>query len=85
MVQTGFNTGPRHAKAFGLAVSYTKKLQEATKELHDREIVAAGSLLWNLVLGNMPSEVVNETLDRLEATGLPNLRTQRVEEGESSE
>ena len=81
MTQTGYNTGPRHAKAFGLAVSYTKKLDEETKILHDRDIIAAGSLLWNLVLGNMPSEVIEETTELLRAKGLPDLRTQHVTPG----
>ena len=81
MVQTGYNTGPRHARAFGHAVSFTKKLDEETKELRDQDIVAAGSLLWNLILSRMPADVLEEVETSLQESGLPTLSTQRVPDG----
>jgi hypothetical protein len=81
MVQIGWNAGPHHAKVFGLAKSFTKKLDKDTLIDRDEDAVAALSIFWALVRALMPSEVVEHVEECLEKEGLPHLATRNVDEG----
>jgi hypothetical protein len=75
MVQLGWNTGPRHAKVYGLAKSFSNKLDKDTMIDRDGGAVAALSIFWALVRALMPSEVVLHVEKCLETEGLPHLAT----------
>lgn len=47
-MQFGWNAGPRHARVFGLAKSFTKDLDDETKISHDTDIIAAMNLVWGV-------------------------------------
>jgi hypothetical protein len=81
MVQAGFNAGPRHARAFGLTKSYTKKLDDATKADHDEEVIAAMSLCWVLSKAWMPTDVISKIDGALAASGMPRVATRNIPEG----
>ncbi|KAG8923024.1 hypothetical protein FRC02_011447 [Tulasnella sp. 418] len=81
MIQVGWNAGPRHARVFGLAKSYTKKLDETKKAQRDSNIVAAFSVMWNMSKAFLPAEVTKAGEDALRSTGMPALATRHVREG----
>ena len=84
MVQVGLNTGPRHARAFGIAKSFVKNLSEQKMVEHDEEVIAGCSLMWQLALGYLPTEVTGSIVQSLKEADLPRLQTRNVHEGESS-
>jgi hypothetical protein len=81
MVQLGWNAGPRHARVFGLAKSYRKKVDPETMVAHDEDIIAALTIMWALVRSVMPSEVMDGVEKDLEESGLPRLATCNIDEG----
>lgn len=81
MVQIGWNAGPKHARVWGLAKSYTKKLDEDTKVDHDKDAVALISLVWNIAKAALPEEVTGHIERSLEDHGLPRIATPGVAEG----
>jgi hypothetical protein len=81
MVQIGWNTGALHAKVFGLAKSFTKKLDKDMLIDHDEDAVAPLSIFRALVWSLMPLEVVEHVEECPEKEGLPHLATCNVDEG----
>jgi hypothetical protein len=79
--QIGLNLGPRHARALGWASSFTLKLDDGTKALHDLDVIGAVSLTWSLIRSVMPCEILEEVGKQLEGSGLPWLATRNVKEG----
>ncbi|KAK7036894.1 hypothetical protein R3P38DRAFT_2516937, partial [Favolaschia claudopus] len=57
MAQIGWNAGPRHARVWGPAKSYTKKLDTETRVEHDLDAVAALSLTWAVTKAVAPSNL----------------------------
>lgn len=84
MTQLGYNAGPRHARVWGLAKSFTKKLPLDTQVQRDRDCVALVSMVWSMIQANMPSEVVDPMEDALDAVEMPRLATRSVEDGKDS-
>lgn len=82
MAQLGYNAGPRHARVWGLAKSFSKKLPEDLMQQRDRDAVAMLSMVWGILRTHMPSEGVDAMEDLLEATGMPRMATRNLEEGE---
>ena len=70
MVQVGRNLGPRHARVYGWAVSYSKNLDITTKVEHDIDVIGAASLGWALTKANFPSEMISLLEIGLEETGM---------------
>ncbi|KAJ7924665.1 hypothetical protein B0H13DRAFT_1601450, partial [Mycena leptocephala] len=81
MVQVGWNAGPRHARIFGLAISYTKKLDKATVVDHDLDTIGTLTLLWSIVKSLLPAETINGVTAAVGEIGLPKLATHNVSEG----
>jgi hypothetical protein len=81
MVQLGWNAGPRHARVFGLAKSYTKKLSEDMKADHDNDAIALLTLCWSLAKAYLPEEVTRNIEDCMKDSGLPTIATRNVKEG----
>lgn len=82
MAQFGYNAGPRHARVWGLAKSFSKKLPQDVKEQRDRDAVAVLSMVWAMIRTHMPREGVDALEDVLDATGMPRMSTRNIEEGE---
>lgn len=58
--------GPRDARTFGYAVSFTKKrLTDADRQRQDSELIGALSLFWSLLWAYMPAEIMDEVQDAL--------------------
>ncbi|KAJ7923310.1 hypothetical protein B0H13DRAFT_1602742, partial [Mycena leptocephala] len=81
MVQVGWNAGPRHARIFGLAISYTKKLDKATVVDHDLDTIGTLTLLWSIVKSLLPAETIDGVTAAVGEIGLPKLATHNVSEG----
>ncbi|KAJ7067734.1 hypothetical protein B0H15DRAFT_771638, partial [Mycena belliarum] len=81
MVQVGFNAGPRHARVWGLAKSYTKNLDDTTKAKHDNDIIAASTAVWAAAKTWLPSNITDKIDHELKAAGMPRIATRNVEEG----
>lgn len=79
--QIGWNAGPRHARVFGLAKSFSKKLSSATMIDQDEDCIGALTLFWSLLQVKMPSEIMSAVQSSLEESGLPSLATRNVPEG----
>ncbi|KAI0060917.1 hypothetical protein BV25DRAFT_1870914 [Artomyces pyxidatus] len=75
MTQLGWNAGPRHARVWGLARSFTKQLSDATREARDQEAIAALSIFWAIVEALMPIEIVAPVNTFLEETKMPRMAT----------
>ncbi|KAJ7656713.1 hypothetical protein DFH06DRAFT_1198319 [Mycena polygramma] len=82
LVQVGWNAGPRHARVFGLAKSYTKHLPAETAVDHDEDAIAAMTLTWSACKAFLPTEVTSEIEKHLETAGLPRMATRQVPPGE---
>lgn len=82
MVQSGWNTGPRSARVFGLAISYTRKLSDADKRIHDTDVVGLAGIMWSMMSTIMPAELISDTEKILAETCLPRFATRHVSEGE---
>ncbi|EIM79634.1 uncharacterized protein STEHIDRAFT_135630 [Stereum hirsutum FP-91666 SS1] len=85
MAQFGYNAGPRHARVWGLAKSFSKKLPQDVKEQRDRDAVAVLSMVWAMIRTHMPREGVDALEDVLDATGMPRMSTRNIEEGDGYE
>jgi len=81
IVQLGWNAGPRHCRVWGPAVSYKPGKSPDTMLAHDQDILATMSLMWAIVKSYMPQEVVSAIEEVMEATGMPHMATQLVDEG----
>ncbi|KAK6974417.1 hypothetical protein R3P38DRAFT_3482432 [Favolaschia claudopus] len=81
MAQIGWNAGPRHARVFQAAKSYTKNLDLETRIEHDLDSVAALSLTWALVKALAPSDIPDTIEKTLADSGLPKIATRDVPEG----
>ncbi|KAJ7065950.1 hypothetical protein B0H15DRAFT_794486, partial [Mycena belliarum] len=81
IVQLGWNAGPHHARVFGLAKSYTKKLDKTAAAMHDEDAIAAIALTWGFCKALLPTDVMDEIEGCLDAAGLPRMATRQVEEG----
>lgn len=81
MVQVGFNAGPRHARVFGLAKSYTKPLDNTTKTEHDNDIIAATTTVWAAAKTWLPTDITQRIDDELERHSMPRIATRNVNEG----
>ncbi|KAK7036891.1 hypothetical protein R3P38DRAFT_2517117, partial [Favolaschia claudopus] len=82
MAQIGWNAGPRHARVFQAAKSYTKNLDLETRIEHDLYSVAALSLTWALLKALAPSDIPDTIEKTLADSGLPKIATRDVPEGE---
>ncbi|KAA1467875.1 hypothetical protein DENSPDRAFT_770300, partial [Dentipellis sp. KUC8613] len=81
LVQLGWNAGPRHARVWGLAKSYTKSYDQPTREAKDHDAVAALSLFWRFLEACMPQELIDPVSSELKAAGMPKLATRDIEAG----
>lgn len=82
MSQVGWNAGPRHASVWGLAKSYTKKLDDVTKIEHDKDAISLLTLCWSLSKVYLPAEAILPIETALAKSGMPRIATQNVPEGE---
>ncbi|KAJ7024983.1 hypothetical protein C8F04DRAFT_968331, partial [Mycena alexandri] len=81
LVQVGFNAGPRHARVFGLAKSYTKPLDDTTKIEHDNDIIAATTTIWAAAKTWLPTDITHRIDCELEKHSMPRIATRNVGEG----
>ena len=81
MVQLGWNAGPRHARVWGLAKSFNRKIDEVTMTERDEDAIALMTLCWSLAKGSMPGEVMDVLEDSLKDSGMPRIATRNVPEG----
>ncbi|KAJ7737977.1 hypothetical protein B0H16DRAFT_1571330 [Mycena metata] len=81
VVQVGFNAGPRHARVFGLAKSYTKQLDDTTKVEHDNDIIAVTTTVWAAAKTWLPTDITHRIDRELEKHSMPRIATRNVEEG----
>ena len=81
MVQVGWNAGPRHARVFGLAKSYTKNLDHATAVDHNQDTIAAMTLTWSITKSLLPTGMIALVTEAVGETGLPKIATRNVAEG----
>jgi hypothetical protein len=82
MTQAGYNAGPRHARIFGLAKSYTKVLDSATMVQHDEDVISAMSLTWSVCRSFLPTDLISKIDRYLENARMPTMATRNVEPGE---
>lgn len=80
MVQLGWNAGPRHARVWGLAKSFTASLPEDELQRRDRDCVALLSMVWALIRTHMPRESVDAFENALDEAGMPRLNTRSLQE-----
>ncbi|KAJ7845982.1 hypothetical protein B0H14DRAFT_2584443 [Mycena olivaceomarginata] len=81
MVQVGWNMGPRHAREYGLAKSYTKILDWDTTVDHDKDVTAAMTLTWAICMSFFPIDLTRSIEKNLQASGLPRIATRSIGEG----
>jgi hypothetical protein len=81
MVQIGWNAGPRHARVWGLAKSFNRKIDNATMIGRDEDVVALLTLCWSLAKASIPREVMNSLEDSLKVSGMPRIATRNIPEG----
>jgi hypothetical protein len=81
MVQIGWNAGPRHARVWGLAKSFNRKIDKATMIGRDEDAIALLTLCWSLAKASMPREVMDTLEDSLKASGMPRIATRNIPEG----
>lgn len=81
MVQLGYNAGPRHARVWGLAKSFSRILPEDTKTQRDRDAVATLSMAWAVLRTHLPREGIDAMEKAIEDVEMPRLATRSVEEG----
>lgn len=75
------NTGPRHCRKLGWAVSYTKNLSQDTRTTHDTDVIGATTLMWHIIRSVMPTEVTSDIEEQLSALDLPRMATRDVSQG----
>ena len=81
MVQLGWNAGPRHARVWGLAKSFNRKIGKATMIERDEDAIALMTLCWSLAKASLPGEVMDILEDSLKDSGMPRIATRNVPEG----
>ncbi len=83
MAQIGLNNGARHARVSGYAVSLTGKLSgnQDLKVMQDEAVIAAAGMTWLMAKAALPSEVIDATDEALIEYDMPQMATQRVNEG----
>ncbi|KAJ7248679.1 hypothetical protein C8J57DRAFT_1672411, partial [Mycena rebaudengoi] len=81
MVQIGCNVGPHHACIFGLAKSFTKNLDDATKANHDHDAIAAANIVWGFSKAWLPTDIIGTIEDHLLESGIPRMATHHIPEG----
>ncbi|KAJ7675264.1 hypothetical protein B0H17DRAFT_946085 [Mycena rosella] len=81
MVQFGWNAGPRHARVFGLAKSFTKDFDDKTKTNRDTNIIAATTVVWGVAKAQLPTEITDAIDRELLNTGMPRIASRNVAEG----
>ena len=81
MVQLGWNAGPRHARVWGLAKSFNRKIDKATMIERDEDAIALMTLCWSLAKASMPHEVMDVLEGSLKESGMPRIATRNVPEG----
>ncbi|KAJ7924797.1 hypothetical protein B0H13DRAFT_1601310, partial [Mycena leptocephala] len=81
MVQVGWNMGPRHAREYGLAKSYTINLDRDTTVDHDGDVAAAMTLTWGICKSFLPVDLTGSIEENLQTSGLPRIATRSIGEG----
>ena len=81
MQQIGYNTGPRHARALGLAKSYSRVLTESQRVAHDQDVIGAASFVWALVKSVAPVETTQPVENEMDKVNIPCLATHDVAPG----
>ncbi|KAF8145241.1 hypothetical protein K438DRAFT_1630451 [Mycena galopus ATCC 62051] len=81
MVQVGWNAGPRHARIFGLAKSYTTNIDQEVAIEHDQDVITALTLTWIIAKAFLPMEMISSITDAVGEIGLPRLATRNIAEG----
>jgi hypothetical protein len=76
-----FNAGPRHARVFGLAKSYAKRVDDITKVEHDNTIIAATTAVWGVAKAWLPANITEQIDSILLESGMPRMATRNVSEG----
>lgn len=82
MVQLGYNAGPRHARVWGLAKSFQKKMPQDEMARRDRDCVALMSMVWALIRAHMPRESVDAFEKVLDDVGMPRMNTRNLDDDE---
>jgi hypothetical protein len=80
-VQLGWNAGPRHARVWGLAKSFTKKLNSSDMTEHDADAIALLTLCWSQAKTHMLTEIMGEIEKNFEESNLPRIATRNIPEG----
>ncbi|KAF9066237.1 hypothetical protein BDP27DRAFT_1227810 [Rhodocollybia butyracea] len=82
MAQAGLTMGARHipktARRVGWGKSYSKKLSDESKTVHDGDTIAAAGLLWSIILTTMPTEVTKPVIRTLSDNKVPHMASQYV-------
>ncbi|KAJ6450647.1 hypothetical protein C8R45DRAFT_848919, partial [Mycena sanguinolenta] len=81
MTQSGYNAGRRDARVFGPAKGYTVNLDAETMIDHDKDTIGASSIMWNLAIPVVLSEVITAITEAVGEIGLPRIATRNVAEG----
>jgi hypothetical protein len=81
MVQIGWNAGPQHARVWGLAKSFNRKINQETMAEWDEDVIALLMLCWSLAKASMLAEVMGVLEASLKDSGIPRIATQNVPEG----
>lgn len=81
MAQVGLNMGPRDARVFGWAKSYTKNLDIGSKVAHDTDVIGGVSLLWIAAKAYLPVEITRGIERVLDEAELPKIATKNVPQG----
>ena len=84
MAQAGLNMGPRHARVFGKAKSFTKtSLSTEQMICHDEDVIGAASLFWAIAQAVLPTEVLSVINEYMDSEKLPSIQTRNVGPGKS--
>src|ERR1700761_964627 len=81
MTQGGYNGGPRHLLVYQLAKSYVKKISDEAAVGHDLDMIAVATIVWNIAVAFLPTEVVDEIQHYWDESNLPRLATRNVPTG----
>ena len=81
LVQLGWNAGPRNARVYGLAKSYTRLVDSDTMVDRDSDAIAVLTIMWGLVKGLIPQDIVSAVNQCLDAEGMPRIATRNVKPG----
>ncbi|KAF8228619.1 hypothetical protein L208DRAFT_1111945, partial [Tricholoma matsutake] len=57
MVQIGWNAGPWHARVWGLAKSFRRKIDHSTMVEQDENAVGLLTLCWSLAKASIPTDI----------------------------